>query len=100
MVIIERRMSMYRYRNGRESLGGLARWIVFCVDEFEEESRLEETKIRITFHHVLDPSLGTVEHMPIRIARLDVGQSDESRFGIQVDLLINKREERISCLEL
>lgn len=64
------------------------------MDEFEEESRLEETKVRIAFHHVLDPSLGTVKHMLIRIARLNVGQSDESRLGIQIDLLIKTNESK------
>jgi hypothetical protein len=69
------------------------------VDEFEEESRLEETKVRIAFHHVLDASLGTVKHMLIRIARLNVGQSDESRLGIQIDLLIktNESKELVIC---
>jgi hypothetical protein len=60
---------------------------------------MEKTKVRIAFHHVLDASLGTVKHMLIRIARLDVVQSNESRLGIQIDLLIktNESKELVIC---
>lgn len=58
------------------------------MDEFEKEFRLEETQVRIALHHVLDPPLGAVECVQIRIVGLDIGQCDESCLGIQVDLLI------------
>lgn len=65
---------------------GRRRRIAFRVDKLEEEFRLEETQVRIAFHHVLDPPLGAVECVRIRVIWLDIGQGDESRLGIQIDL--------------
>ena len=56
------------------------------MDKLKEEFWLEETKVRVALHHVLDPFLGAIESLRIRIIWLDVGHCDKSRLGIQIDL--------------
>ncbi len=73
-------------------VGNVTRWwISFWEGKFEEELWLEETQVGIAFHHVLNPPLGSVENMLVRIIRLDVGQCQEPCLRIQIDLEISKK---------
>ncbi len=78
-------------------VGNVTRWwISFWEGEFEEELRLEETQVGISFHHVLDPPLGPIENVLVRIIRLDVGQCQEPCLRVQVDLEISKKSGNVS----
>ncbi len=78
-------------------VGNVTRWwISFWEGEFEEELRLEETQVGISFHHVLDAPLGSVENVLVRIIRLDVCQCQEPCLRIQVDLEISKKSGNFS----
>jgi hypothetical protein len=52
------------------------------VGEFKKQFRLEETQVRIAFHHVLSSPLSAIKSELVGNVRLDVGQRENSRFSI------------------
>lgn len=69
-------------------------WIALRMNELEKQFRLKEAEVRVSFHHVLDAPLGSVERVLVGIVWLDIVERNHPRFRVKVHLWGHRQTDR------